>query len=261
MQRAFVSKSIPIAPYAGARSLHKSERKNITPIAILLADDHKILRSGLRELIEKHPYFRIAAEAEDGRMAVQLCRDLPPDVVLMETPRSGLSDLDCARRLMARLPELRIVMFTACAERDTIVQSLMAGALGYIIKPVTPAYLLWAITETAQGRPVLCREAQTAVMEFIRRVGASRRCRTLRPREREILLLLMSGATNKDIGRHLGIGEGTIHWHLDNIFKKLHVHSREAARRKFARGGEFLLSGWGVKTYHFPTLRIRLFSC
>jgi len=159
-----------------------------------------------------------------------------PDVVLMEAQWPGLSDSDCARRLSAGLPELRIMMFTACPDRDTVVPWLLAGALGYIIKPVAPAYLLWAITEAAQGRPVLCREAQTAVMEFIRCVGASRRCRTLRAREREILLLLINGATNKDIARQLGIGQGTVHRHLDNIFRKLHVHSREEARRKFVGG-------------------------
>ena len=185
----------------------------------------------------------------------------PPDVVLMEAQWPGFSDPDCARRLMARLPELRIVVFTTSAERETIVQSLIAGALGYIVKPAAPAYLLWAVTEAAQGRPVLCSEAQSAVMDFIHHVGASRQCRTLSAREREILLLLMNGATNKDIASHLGIGDGTVHWHLDNIFKKMHVHSREDARRKFVGGGEFLLPGSGLKTYHFPTLPIRLFSC
>jgi DNA-binding NarL/FixJ family response regulator len=161
----------------------------------------------------------------------------PPHVVLLEARLPVLSGIDCARRLTTRLPKARIVMFTACADNDTIVESLMVGAWGYLIKPVAPECLVWAVSEAAQGRPVLGGEAQAAAMDYIRRTGASDRCKTLSWREREVMLLLINGATTKDVARKLGIEEGTAHWHLDNIFKKLHVHSKDEARRKFAGGG------------------------
>jgi len=150
----------------------------------------------------------------------------PPDVVLMEAWLPGLS-----------APNARIVMLTACSDHDTIVESVMAGALGYLIKPLAPAYLVWAVAEAAQARPVLCGEAQAAAMDYLRRIGATGRSATLSWREREVMLRVMNGAQNKAIASELGICEGTIHRHLDNIYKKLGVHGKAEARRKFMGGG------------------------
>ena len=114
----------------------------------------------------------------------------------------------------------------------------------YLIKPVAPEYLVWAVSEAAQGRPVLCGEVQTAVLGYLRRVGATTRCKALGWREREIMLLVMRGATNKDIARKLGIEAGTVHWYLNKVFKKMQVHSRDEARRRFAGGGVNSCSPW-----------------
>ena len=185
-----------------------------------------------------------------------------PDVLLLEGQVPGLPGIEYARRLTARLPRARIVMLTACAGHDTIVESVMAGVHGYLIKPVAPEYLVWAVSEAAQGRPVLCGEVQTAVLGYLRRVGATTRCKALGWREREIMLLVMRGATNKDIARKLGIEAGTVHWYLNKVFKKMQVHSRDEARRRFAGGGgELMLSMGGLRTYHSPTLCVRLTSC
>ena len=155
----------------------------------------------------------------------------------MEAWLPGLSGIDCARRLTARLPNARIVMFTACSDHDTIVESVMAGALGYLIKPVAPGYLVWAVAEAAQARPVLCSEAQAALIGFVCRVDQTRHSKTLSWREREVMLLVMNGATYKDISKELGIEEGTVHRHLHDIYRKLGVHGKDEARRKSARGG------------------------
>ena len=159
-----------------------------------------------------------------------------PDVVLLEAWFPALSGIDCARRLTARLPKARIVMFTACSDHDTVVESLMAGAWGYLTKPVAPACLVWAVSEAAQGHPVLCGEAQAAVMDYLRLLGSTSRSKTLSWRERQVMLLLMRGATYKETANELGISEGTIHRHLHAIYKKLRVHGRDEARRKFAGG-------------------------
>jgi len=104
----------------------------------------------------------------------------------MEVRWPGLSGIDFVHTLAARLCEPRLVIFTACADYDTIVESVAAGALGYLIKPTIPGYLVAAVREAAQGRSLLCGQAQDAVTNLIRRIGASKRCRTLSWREREV---------------------------------------------------------------------------
>jgi len=183
-----------------------------------------------------------------------------PDVVLIEARLPGLSGIDCARRIMNRLPGMRIIMLTTCANHNTIVESLMAGTCGYLIKPA-PEYLVWAISQVALGQRILCGEAQAAVMDYLRGLGATGRCKQLSWREREIMLRIMDGTPNHDIAKELGISEGTIHWHIDSIYKKLRVHGKEEARHKFLGGGKHVLSRGGLKTYHFPTLCPRLNSC
>jgi DNA-binding NarL/FixJ family response regulator len=162
---------------------------------------------------------------------------VPPDVVLMGTQLPGLSGIECARRLAVRLPKARIVMFTACSEHNTIVESVMAGTWGYLIKPVAPWYLVWAVSEAAQGHRVLCGEAQAAAMDYLRLLGATRQCKTLSWREREVMLRVMNGTPNKAVASELDICAGTLHRHLDTIYKKLRVHGKDEARRKFAGGG------------------------
>jgi DNA-binding NarL/FixJ family response regulator len=198
-------------------------------------DSHATLHSGLRA-----PGCALPTP-HSSQSKTPASRDIAhprtrPDVILLEAQLPGLSGIVCARRLTARLPNARIVMFTACSDHDTIVESVMAGALGYLIKPVTPEYLVWAVSEAAQGRRVLCGEAQGAAVDYIRRSGATGRSKRLSWREREVMLRLMNGAPNKDLATELGIGEGTLHKHLDNIYKKLGVHGKDDARRKFMGG-------------------------
>ena len=154
----------------------------------------------------------------------------------MEVRWPGLSGIDFVHTLAARLCEPRLVIFTACADYDTIVESVAAGALGYLIKPTIPGYLVAAVREAAQGRSLLCGQAQDAVTNLIRRIGASKRCRTLSWREREVMLLLTNGVSSSDIARKLCIDVGTVRRHLHNIFTKLRVHSQDDARRRFAGG-------------------------
>jgi NarL family two-component system response regulator LiaR len=157
----------------------------------------------------------------------------PPDIVLMEVEWPRLSPTDSLRRLMARLPDPRIVIFTRRCDHDTVMGSLLAGAAGYLLKPVAPACLIRVVSEAAEGRPVLCGAAQGAVVGYFHRLGATTRCKTLSWREREVMLHALNGTPNKHLATALGIKEGTLHTHWDNIFKKLEVHSKDEARRKF----------------------------
>lgn len=171
-----------------------------------------------------------AASGTPGSMA-------PPDVLLMEVRWGDPSGIVLLRRLMGRLPEPRVVILTPRPEHDLIIEALAAGALGCLVKPVAPLYLLCAVSEAAQGCPFLCGEGQAAVLDYIRRLAAGRRCAALSCREREVMLLAANGTPNKTLATELRISEGTLGRHWDNIFMKLHVHSKDEACRKFAGGG------------------------
>jgi DNA-binding NarL/FixJ family response regulator len=176
--------------------------------------------------------------------------DAPPDVVLMEPHWPGLSGIDCVRRLIARLSKSRFVMFTACADYDTIVESLMAGALGYLVKPVAPGNVVYTISEAAQRRPALSGQAQDALLDFACRAGAARRSGSLSWREREVMLLLLQGASSKEIAQKLGIEEGTVNRHLHDIYHKMGVHRKADALRRFVgRGGGKVIRSERSLTY------------
>jgi DNA-binding NarL/FixJ family response regulator len=139
--------------------------------------------------------------------------DAPPDVVLMEAQWPGLPGLQHVRMISTRLPEPRLVMFTVCADFDTIVESLMAGVLGYLVKPVAAGNLVYALSEAAQGRATLSGQAQDALIDFACRVGGARRSSSLSWRECEVMLLLLKGASSKQISEKLGIHVGTVNRH------------------------------------------------
>ena len=160
-----------------------------------------------------------------------------PHVFLMEPHWPGLPGLQHVRKLIARLPETRFVMFTACADSATIVESLMAGALGYLVKPVAAGNLIFTISEAAQGRATLSGQAQGSLIELVCRMGGARRSSTLSWRECEVMLLLLKGATSKQISEQLGIHDGTVNRHLHDIYHKLGMHRKADALRKFVFAG------------------------
>ena len=120
-------------------------------------------------------------------------------------------------------------------EGTSVAECCMAGADGCLAKPTPPEELAEAVRRAAQGQRVLCRQAQASIVEYLRRMGMTRHCKTLTWREREVMLLVMDGASNKDLAQDLGIGEGTVRRHLHDIMRKLGVHKRDEARRKFIR--------------------------
>jgi DNA-binding NarL/FixJ family response regulator len=160
----------------------------------------------------------------------------------MEASWPDGSGVDYLRRLFARLPEARVIMFTSCTDDDSIVESLMAGALGYLTKPLAPGCLVCGIGQAAQGRATLCGPAQAALLDFARRAGAARGPTALTWSQREIMLLLLEGAKPKEVAQKLRIHVGTVNRHLHDIYHKYHVHRKEDALRRFAGGG-------GVNSY------------
>ena len=183
----------------------------------------------------------IAEQARDWRLdcyssadqAFNGMRSAPPDVLMLDICREGFPDIDCTRKVKLAFPKVAIVIVTGCPEPYATVLALMAGARGYLVKPVAPPQLLRAVSEAARGWPVLCWEAQTTLLDFLEHAGRSIESRRLTPRECQVAACLVRRLSDKQIGAALGVETGTVHVHLANVFRKLSSHRRGEAAAKF----------------------------
>jgi len=198
-------------------------------IRILLADDHTILRSGIRALLEDEPGMSVVAEAEDGRAAVTLACQLKPDVAIMDIAMPLLNGLEAARQLKQQCPEVRVLILTMHDNEEYIRQVLEAGAMGYILKDAAARELISAIRSVYRGEAVLSPAITRLVIEDYLRWGGTRpqeEADGLSPREREILQLIAEGYTNKQIAEILSISIKTVQAHRNNLMQKLDLHDR-----------------------------------
>lgn len=193
-----------------------------------LDPDPALRAAGCQQAARSRPIEHHRARAEQAKWQ--------PDIMLLETQWPSLFGFEWLRTLVARLPKSRVVVFTAAGDDESIIESLAARVLGYLIKPVAPSCLLCTITRVVPGQPVLCPQAQTALIRFLRHTAASGAWKMLTWRERDVMLGVLEGTPNKELAAKLGIGIGTLHTHLANIFKKLGVHNKDEARRKTAAG-------------------------
>jgi DNA-binding NarL/FixJ family response regulator len=157
----------------------------------------------------------------------------PPDVLLVDVPASGTSIADCARKLRVVLPALRMIVLSFRAESQNIFAALVAGACGYLVKPVRAEELRAAVLAVAGGWTALCKEAERAVVQHLNSVRTGSLVDPLTPREAQIISFLLSNLSDKQIAQALCITPGTVHVHLANLYKKLQAHDREEAVQKF----------------------------
>jgi DNA-binding NarL/FixJ family response regulator len=198
-------------------------------IRILLADDHTILRDGIRSLLEDEPDMIVVGEAEDGRSAVKLACQLLPDVVLMDIAMPLLNGLEATRRIKHSSPQVKILIMTMYENEEYIRQALASGAMGYILKDATARELLDAIHTIQRGEAVLSPAITRLVIENYLRWGDLQEDDTsdgLSPREREVLQLIAEGYTSKQIAEILCISIKTVQAHRANLMSKLHLHDR-----------------------------------
>ena len=195
-------------------------------IRLLLADDHTVVRDGLRQLLSQVEDLQVVAAAADGREAVALAGEHAPDVVLMDLEMPVLSGSEATRRIVAARPETRVVVLTSFADRERILDALDAGAIGYLLKDADPDELVRGVRAAARGESPLAPRAATAVLP-------ARSSRPSEPelsqREREVLDLVGDGLPNKVIARRLGISEKTVKAHITRIFEALGVTDRTQA--------------------------------
>ncbi len=209
------------------------------PIRVLVADDHLIIRQGLRLIFETCDDIQLVGEAADGAEAVRLAGELQPDVVLMDLRMPGMDGLAAIERLHEAQPELAVVILTTFNEDELMLRGLQAGARGYLLKDTGREALFNTIRAAARGETLLKPEIMARLLAFTQAKSPGRppalegaaagRGPTLSEREKEVLAGVARGERSKEIAVHLGISERTVKAHLDSIFNKLGVDSRAAA--------------------------------
>jgi len=199
-------------------------------IRILLADDHPIVREGLRALIATEPGMLVVGEAKDGGEALFKARSLQPDVILLDLVMPRKDGLAAISEITHDLPGARILVLTSFAEDEYVFPALKAGAMGYLLKDASPQELLEAIRTVYRGESSLHPAiARKVLREFTRPSDPPARATSLTEREGEILLLVAQGLSNKAIAEQLVVSERTVRSHVSNILQKLHLHSRTQA--------------------------------
>ena len=195
-------------------------------IRVLIADDHSIVREGLRVFLGRDPELAVVGEAADGTEAVSLARQLRPDVVLMDLLMPVMDGIAATSAIRSELPETEIIALTSVLESEAVVGAVKAGAIGYLLKDTQALELRRAIKAAAAGQVQLSPQASAYL---IREVRAPETTEALTAREMEVLRLLALGQSNKEIARHLSIVEDTIKIHVRHILSKLGVQSRTQA--------------------------------
>lgn len=195
------------------------------PIRVLLADDHALVRAGIRGLLESLPGIEVVAETGDGREALELIRTSHPDVVLMDIAMPGMNGLEVAARVAKESPDVRVVILSMHADEEYVWQALRAGAAGYLLKEADTAELELAVKAASRGKTYLSPAISKHVADYVRRTGGETGAlEHLTPRQREILQLIAEGRTTKEIAHTLKISIKTVETHRAQLMDRLDIH-------------------------------------
>ena len=207
-------------------------------VRVLITDDHKVVRRGLRGFLELDPALEVVGEASNGEEALDMARRLEPDVVLMDLLMPVMDGIEATREIRRRLPEVEVVALTSVLEDAAVTGAIKAGAIGYLLKTTDADELCEAIKAAAAGQVRLAPEATARLIREVRTPeNAEALTEPLTERETEVLKLIARGMANKQIARNLFIGEKTVKTHVSNILLKLGVNSRTQAALHAARTG------------------------
>ncbi len=195
-------------------------------IRILVADDHRVVREGLRHFMEGEPGIEIVGEAAEGVEACRLAHDLKPDVILMDLLMPGMDGIQATAAIRRELPETEVIALTSVLDDASVVEAVRAGATGYLLKNTEADNPIHAIKAAAAGQAQLSPEANA---RLLREVRSSDNAEALTEREIDVLRLLAKGRSSKEIAQDLNVGEGTVKTHVSKILAKLRVPSRTQA--------------------------------
>lgn len=207
---------------------------------ILLADDHRIMREGLRRIIEENAEFHVVGEADNGRAAVRLAAELHPDIAILDVAMPDLNGIEACRQLRAENPQLRILALSMHTDEKYVSEMLVAGANGYVLKDSAGEELLRAIEAVRRGDSFLSPRIATSVVGMLVqnvRAGESHEASILSAREREVLQLLAEGRSTKEIAEQLFISEKTVFVHRQNIMSKLDLFTLPELTKYAIRAG------------------------
>lgn len=198
-------------------------------LRILLADDHTVMRSGLRALLERQQNFEVVGEADNGREAVSLCASLLPDIVIMDVGMPLLNGVEATKALLKQSPSTGVVMLSMHSDEVYVMRSLQAGARAYLLKDSAAPDLLSAIDAVSHGKSFFSSAIRNLLAEdfvqVLRQKGSVDSYELLTTREREILQLLAEGKSNKEVAADLNISLYTVETHRSNILEKLGLHT------------------------------------
>lgn len=197
-------------------------------IRVILADDHRMMRDGLRAVLALEEDIEIVGEAEDGLAAVEIARRLVPDAVLMDIGMRGLNGVEATRRITGENPGVKVIALSTYSDQRYVLSMLEAGASGYVIKAAAVDEMCRALRAVASGKHYLSPDVAGVVVDAHVRGAAQPAAASssiLRPREREVLQLLAEGCTSREIARRLHVSTSTVETHRRNIMRKLDVHS------------------------------------
>ena len=207
------------------------------PIRVLIADDHAVVREGLRGFLGLQDGIEVVGEAADGEEALAAAQRLEPDVILMDLVMPKLDGVGAMRRLRQKLPRRRVIVLTSFAEDDRLLPAIQAGAAGYLLKNVQPKELARAVRAAHNGEALLDPSVAARLVEAIAQPPGEEPREQLTPREREVLELIGRGLSNKRIALELGVSEKTVKTHVGHLLAKLGVTDRTQAALHAVRAG------------------------
>jgi len=197
---------------------------------IMIVDDHDMVRTGLKTYLMLEPKFEVCAEAGSGEEAIRVLESLPPDrlphIILMDLMMPGMDGVETTRAVLGRWPDIRVVMLTSFLEDDKVVAAIEAGATSYVLKTVSAEELIYALNGAARGMPVMTGDVSQALTRGLRQRTAQEADDGLTEREKEVLLLIAEGLSNKEIADELHISVKTVKTHVSNLLMKCELEDR-----------------------------------
>lgn len=200
----------------------------MTPLRLLIADDHTLVRQGLRRILEGQPGWEVVAETGDGREAVRLASELKPDVVLLDIAMPHLNGVEAMQQIERRVPGVRVLVLSMYADEAYVTRAIRAGASGYLLKDSADTDLIKGITAVAQGKSFFSPAAARVIVDNYARpaaTGVADRFDSLSEREREVFQLVAEGYSNKEVAEVLHISPATVETHRAHVMEKLDLHS------------------------------------
>ena len=198
--------------------------KNTNEINIILVDDHKLLRAGLKNIIEQRSNMHIIGEASDGREAIKICSKLLPDVLVIDVAMPGLNGIEAAKQIQKNHPNIKIIGLSMHSSKQFIQGMFKAGAFGYLLKDGDADELIIAITKVMENKKYLSKDINQEFLTLLRNGETIEKVK-LSTREKEVLQLIAEGKSSKEIGEILFLSPKTIDVHRNNIMKKIDLHT------------------------------------